>query len=226
MKKRLSIICALGVLFAAALPAQNLLIENPDYQRAQELRAEADEAFEEGDYELAIELSAEAEEYALRAEETARHLWWGYRARSARTRTQRSIIRVRNLGEPLNHPDRFEEAQEKFDEGSDLIEEEEFETAFNLFQDALSLLDGLSLVGAADTLPEFYTVRRIPERRDSLWRIAEYDFVYGDGFQWRRLWEANRDILQDPDNPRLIQPGQRLRIPAREGEVREGEWRP
>lgn len=224
MKKKLAIMCALGLVLAVSLPAQNLLRETSEFQRAQELRQQAEEAFEEGEYERAIELSAESEEYAQEAEVAARHLWWGYRARSARTRTERSITRVSNISDPLNHPDRFEEAQEKFDEGSELIDEEEFEDAFNLFQDSLALLDGIR--GVDDVLPAYYTVRRIPDQRDSFWRIASYDFVYGDGFQWRRLYEANKDVIQDPDNPRLIQPGQRFRIPEREGETRRGEWQP
>ncbi|MCA1753484.1 MAG: LysM peptidoglycan-binding domain-containing protein [Spirochaeta sp.] len=224
MKKKLAILCALGLVLAVSLPAQNLLRETSEYQQAQDLRQQAEEAFEEGEYNRAVELSAEAEDYARQAEVAARHLWWGYRARSARTRTERGITRVRNIEEPLNHPDRFEEAQDKFEEGSELIEEEEFETAFDLFQDALALLDGLS--GDEDVLPQYYTVRRIPEKRDSFWRIAEYDFVYDDGFEWQRLYEANKDVIQDPDNPRLIQPGQRLRIPERDGETRRGEWQP
>ncbi len=43
---------------------------------------------------------------------------------------------------------------------------------------------------------------------DTLGKIArEY---YGDGRLWRKIFEANRDILS---NPSLIRPGQRLRIP-------------
>jgi len=44
---------------------------------------------------------------------------------------------------------------------------------------------------------------------DSLWAIAERQ--YGDGSQYTRIFEANRDQL---DNPDVIQPGQVLRIPA------------
>jgi nucleoid-associated protein YgaU len=44
---------------------------------------------------------------------------------------------------------------------------------------------------------------------DSLWAIAERH--YGDGSQYTRIFEANRDQL---DNPDVIQPGQVLRIPA------------
>ncbi|MFQ3621236.1 MAG: hypothetical protein SNJ78_09885 [Spirochaetales bacterium] len=75
------------------------------------------------------------------------------------------------------------------------------------------------------TLPEFYVVRLIPERRDCFWRIAEYDFVYGDPWKWRILYEANKHLLPDPNNPDLILPGTRLRIPSIKGEVRSGEWK-
>jgi tetratricopeptide (TPR) repeat protein len=76
------------------------------------------------------------------------------------------------------------------------------------------------------TLPKYYTVRLIPKRRDCFWRIAEYDFVYGDPFKWRILYEANKGDLKYPDNPDLIFPGQVFVIPEQEGEVREGTWNP
>jgi nucleoid-associated protein YgaU len=56
-----------------------------------------------------------------------------------------------------------------------------------------------------------YTVRLIPERRDCLWRIAEYDFIYDDPFLWPKIWRRNRDLIQNPD---LIHPGWQLIIPA------------
>ena len=43
---------------------------------------------------------------------------------------------------------------------------------------------------------------------DSLSKIAKRE--YGDAQQWRRIYEANRDIVKDPD---LIYPGQMLRLP-------------
>ena len=55
-----------------------------------------------------------------------------------------------------------------------------------------------------------YTVRLIPGRRESLWRIAGYDFVYGDPRLWRKIWERNRELIEDPD---LILPGWHLYIP-------------
>ena len=52
---------------------------------------------------------------------------------------------------------------------------------------------------------EIYTV----VAGDSLSKIAKR--AYGDANQWRRIFEANRDQIQNPD---LIRVGQKLKIPA------------
>ena len=57
-----------------------------------------------------------------------------------------------------------------------------------------------------------YTVRFIPERRDALWRISEYDFIYDDPYLWPQIWRRNRKLIQNPD---LIYPGWQLIIPPR-----------
>jgi len=48
---------------------------------------------------------------------------------------------------------------------------------------------------------------------DSLSAIAKRE--YGDASEWRRIFEANRDQIKDPD---LIHPGQELKIPPRQEE--------
>lgn len=47
---------------------------------------------------------------------------------------------------------------------------------------------------------------------DSLSKIAQH--FYGDAQSWKRIYEANRDLIRDPD---LIHPGQELRIPDEGG---------
>jgi len=53
-----------------------------------------------------------------------------------------------------------------------------------------------------------YVVRFIPGNKDCLWRIARIH--YGNGLLWSKVHEANKDQIR---NPRLIFPGQRLKVP-------------
>jgi hypothetical protein len=53
---------------------------------------------------------------------------------------------------------------------------------------------------------------------DCLWNLAET--YYGNPWDWRRIWDANRSLVSDPN---LIFPGQVLTIPAKTAEVHEVE---
>ena len=46
---------------------------------------------------------------------------------------------------------------------------------------------------------------------DSLSKIAQRE--YGDANEWHRIYEANRDLIKNPD---LIHPGWTLKLPARQ----------
>ena len=62
--------------------------------------------------------------------------------------------------------------------------------------------------GSSSTAPapsgRTYTV----VKGDSLSKIAKH--LYGDAQQWRKIYEANRDQIKNPD---LIHPGQTFTIP-------------
>ncbi|MBN6102804.1 LysM peptidoglycan-binding domain-containing protein [Xanthomonas sp. CFBP 8703] len=58
----------------------------------------------------------------------------------------------------------------------------------------------------AEQVQQVYVVKS----GDSLSQIAKLH--YGDGNAWTRIFEANRDVLDDPDK---IYPGQTLKLPAR-----------
>ena len=60
---------------------------------------------------------------------------------------------------------------------------------------------------AGGTAPEetrFYTI----QRGDTLWKIASE--AYGSGARYPEIFEANREVIEDPDK---IYPGQKIRIP-------------
>ena len=46
------------------------------------------------------------------------------------------------------------------------------------------------------------------KKGETLWKIAQE--YYGDGSLYTKIFEANKDVLKDPN---LIKVGQRLRIP-------------
>ena len=47
-------------------------------------------------------------------------------------------------------------------------------------------------------------------KTENLWEIANYESIYNDPWEWRKIFEANRDKIR---NPNLIYPGQLLVIP-------------
>ena len=61
--------------------------------------------------------------------------------------------------------------------------------------------------GSSSTATKIYEV----VAGDSLSKIAKRE--YGDANKWERIYEANRDVLKNPDK---IYPGQVLRIPPAE----------
>ncbi|WP_343405882.1 LysM peptidoglycan-binding domain-containing protein [Caldilinea sp.] len=58
--------------------------------------------------------------------------------------------------------------------------------------------------GSSSTATKIYEV----VAGDSLSKIAKRE--YGDANKWERIYEANRDVLKNPDK---IYPGQKLKIP-------------
>jgi nucleoid-associated protein YgaU len=69
--------------------------------------------------------------------------------------------------------------------------------------------DGLLLNSekpSSDLGSQFYTI----VKGDSLWKIAKK--FYGDGNKYPEIFEANREVIKDPD---LIYPGQTIRIPPK-----------
>ena len=60
------------------------------------------------------------------------------------------------------------------------------------------------LVPKSDQKVEFYTI----QSGDSLSKIAKE--FYGNAMDYPKIFEANREVIEDPD---LIYPGQKIRIP-------------
>jgi len=71
------------------------------------------------------------------------------------------------------------------------------------------------------TIYDTYTVIK----GDYLWKISGKDEIYGDPYQWMKIYTFNRDQIKDPD---LIYPDQVFKILRKEGPdlyiVAKGDW--
>ena len=83
---------------------------------------------------------------------------------------------------------------------------------------------GTSGTTSPNALPATYTVRAWSVSKDCFWNIAGFSWVYGNPYQWRTLYNANKTKLPNPNNPNVIEPGTVLDIPSIKGEVRQGAW--
>lgn len=75
--------------------------------------------------------------------------------------------------------------------------------------------------GESPIRPKYYVVKKRQPLTDCLWRIAGYSFIYNNPTRWNLIFEANRNIIKDPD---LIYPGQVIEIPSFDGEERSGTY--
>ena len=77
------------------------------------------------------------------------------------------------------------------------------------------------VVSDETVFPQYYIVQSRRTNTDSLWRIASYDFIYGNGNLWKKIYDANKDTIK---NPNVIRAGQKLIIPSLKGETRQGTY--
>ncbi|NBC31035.1 MAG: hypothetical protein GVY29_13710 [Spirochaetes bacterium] len=243
LKRLVLTILLLGAVMVAA--SSQSLLDDPEYRelinRLEELQAQAQTAVDEGRYGEAVELSSEARQVAQEAEEYAEQRVLAFRANGWINRaTERYALAERYRAE-VRYPKAWNRATEQLDTATERFADREYQPSINAAQTVISALEVVdpppAVVREQESaepeaaeeeaeLPRYYIVRLIPERRDSFWRIAEYDFVYGNPFMWQVLYEANKEKLRDPENPDLIHPGQRFVIPSLEGETRAGVWNP
>lgn len=229
MKK---LLLALIVSLAAfALSAQSLM-ENPDYQKSLELKAMATQAFDDGDYDAAAEYASQASEYASLSDKYVEKMLAKSKADKAIAQAKTKMAWADSVNAKARYPKEYGEASDFYSASLSSYDVEEFPVAEDNARSAVTALDNLAQLIAADDAkkkdawPAVYVVRLIPERRDCLWRIAEYPFIYNNPLKWTVIYEANKKTFRDPGNPNLIFPGQKLNIPAIKGETREGTYDP
>ncbi len=213
---------ALAVLIAAGAWAQSF-IDNEFYRKSLELKASAEAAFEEGDYDAAADLAAQAQEYAFRSDRYVETMLAKAAADRSLAAARERLAWATSVNAATNWPAEYGRATGELAAADAAYAGEDYGLARRKADAALTALANVSEVLP---WPAVYVVRLIPERRDCLWRIAEYPFIYNDPSKWPVIYEANKKTFRDPGNPNLIFPGQKLVIPSIAGEERRGTFDP
>ncbi len=115
-------------------------------------------------------------------------------------RAENLIGEARDLGGDVSEPSEY------LERAKELHQAEDFTAAVGEADTAANLATAL----IASLRAERYTVGTWEADRDCLWNIAGRRRIYNDPWKWKRIYQANRDKITDPD---LIFPGQELVIP-------------
>jgi nucleoid-associated protein YgaU len=213
------------------------ILNNEYYLRSVTLTRQAREAYEEGDYDASAVYAEEAAEYARLSDEYVAKRLADYAIARAHSR----YTWAGQAGAATRYPAEYAEAGTYYNQALEARRAEEWVPARESAEKVLALLadvqapDGkpepplpkpVETSPEPGVLPAQYTVRNWSTTEDCFFIIAGWSWVYGDNYQWRVLYEANKDKLPNPENPHLILPGMVLDIPSLNGEVRQGMWDP
>ncbi len=228
-RKIIGLMAIVGISLAVtALLFGQSLLDNPFFREAQQYEKQAGEALDQGEYDLSYEYSRKAQEYSRLADEYTAKMVWKYKANGWLKKATERINYAQSISADANFPAEYGRASTDYDMAKRTFQSEQFEQSISHSENVLKNLANIRIVQKQEItpLPRYYTVRLIPQDRDALYKIARYRFIYDDMYQWRHIWEANREKLKDPENPHLIYPEQVFVIPSIDGEVREGIYDP
>jgi len=221
MKKRTMLMLALfGLCLAAG--AQSLL-DNSFYNAGSDLSLQAEAAYESGDYDAAADYAAQAQEYFSKSDEYVAMMLKYQDAQTAITAADQRLAWAESVGARRNDPDAMAKADQELAAARAFMADEKYEEAATAANAALAALAGVT---ESRPLPATYLVQLLPKDRDCLWKIAGLPWAYGDPWQWKQLYDANKKLFFDPKNPDLILPGQVIKLPSLYGEKREGMYDP
>jgi nucleoid-associated protein YgaU len=145
-------------------------------------------------------------------------------AEAAIAQAKSALAAATAISAQTNYPSEYAQATTALKDAQAAYDSQDYGTAAARARAAVAALAGVK--AKTLSLPAVYVVRLIPERRDCLWRIAEYPFIYNNPLKWPVIYDANKKNFRDPGNPNLIFPGQKLQIPSIKGETREGTYDP
>jgi len=197
---------------------------NKYFQESQRYSRLAQGAYTFGDYDASTDFAYEAIRYAGLSDEYVALQMKIREANNAIAAAKHRIDWAVSSGASRQFPVEYREAESWYNESLSARAAEEWDNAIDAAYKVIELLAYIDAPEGTVPLPARYTIRAWTTFKDCLWNIAGRPWVYGNPFQWRVLYNANKSKLPDPNNPNLIEPGMVLDIPSLKGESRQGAW--
>lgn len=220
MKKLIAAVAL--ILGAASIFAVSY--KNNTYQKlADEYTKKANVAFDAGQYDDAVEYSKKAAENAALSKAYIDSMMARWNAEEQMKLAQNKIEWAAGIGCEKTFPMAFSAAKEAYANAEGSFNKEDFFAAQDYAKQAIAALDGVYQV---TPLPEFYIVRPWAETKDCFWNISGRPYVYNNPLLWENLYQENKNKIPQPNNPNLIMPGMKMKIPSLTGEYREGVYSP
>jgi len=237
MKTSILVLAALGLVLGMAAPlAAQSLLDNQYYHKAQDLLAQSQQAFDKGDYDSARDLADQAKDQFAKSEAYIAELTQFYRANGYLSIAKDRVAYAKSIDADVHYKDAYTKASSEVTDAKTALDGKDYPKSIDLSKDAIALLKDVAPVAKPVVtaqapegpvqLPQYYIVRLRLPLRDCFWRIAAYPFVYNDPWKWRMLYDANKDVLENPKNPNLIEVGMKFIIPALADEKRTGDYDP
>jgi nucleoid-associated protein YgaU len=179
----------------------------------------AESSYAEGKYDDAVKYAQEAIQFAQLSDEYISLQMKIRDANDAIAAAQNRLSWAERTGAPKHYPDEYGEAQTAYAGSLEARSRENWDEAL---EEARRVLAALADLPEGPVLAAQYLVKDWVNWKDCLWNIAGKPEIYGDPWQWRHIYNANKNKLRRPDNPNLITPGTVLDIPSIRGETRSG----
>ena len=220
MKKILSLLVITILTFSVFA----ISYTNNTYQKlADEYTKKAEKALDAGQYDDAVEYSRLAEENAELSKAYIQMVMARNEAEDSIKMAKNQIAYAEKIDAPNTFPMAYSSAKENLANAENSFEAEDFPKATEYAKASIAALDGIREV---TPLPEFYIVKPWAETKDCYWNISGRPYVYNNPLLWENLYQANKQNMPKPEDPNLIHPGMKMKIPSITGEYRNGTYDP
>lgn len=219
MKKSILSVFVLLSLVASVFSAS--YTNNPYQKLADDYNKKAEVAFDNGEYDLAVEYSLLAEENSKLSEQYVNTMLAKAEATKQIKYAQNQLAWSEKVHGDIYYPMTYTAGKAALDAAVAAFDKEDYASATVFAKESLKYLAGIKEV---TPLPQYYVVKPWAESKDCYWNISGRPYVYNNPLLWENLYQANKSNMPKPQDPNLILPGMKMKIPSLTGEFRSGTY--